>query len=250
MMAMVLAGIMLAGGCASRGAGNPGEVSSLRSEATAHKCLAPTGYLLLANSCKMSFEAAAEPYSHEVYNYDGYVNDKGEVVNGGLGCSGFVSIVLQRMRYGDSWQASYNSKLYQDYGDMIARKSGLPLVGTIDSSALYAPDKCRAFFESRGVNVGAILVFNVRKDVHGHVGFVQVMPGGKLAQFHYSGMEGYHGLAEGDFIDWYSRSMYRASSVELYGVTNDPLPEADGAQNTGKSKTRDSLIDLSRLVVL
>jgi len=114
-IAAIIAGIALcvpAVGRASRHAGNPGEAR-----------LAPTGYLLPATSCKMSFEAAAEAYYREVYNYDGYVNGRGEVVNGGLGCSGFVSIVLHRMRYGNSWQASYDSKLYQDYGNVIARKS-------------------------------------------------------------------------------------------------------------------------------
>jgi hypothetical protein len=170
---------------------------------------------------KMSFKRAIEPYAHEVYNYDGYVNGKGAVVNGGLGCSGFVSIVLHRMRYGENWQVSYDSKLYQDYGDVIARKSGLPLVCTIDSNSLVDRDKCRAFFDWRGVNVGAILVFNVRKEIHGHVGFVRVMPGGRLAQFHFSGMPIYNGLAQGDFTEWYLRSMYKASPVEFHGVTND-----------------------------
>jgi hypothetical protein len=174
----------------------------------------------------MSFKGAIEPYAHEVYNFDGYVNSKGAVVNGGLGCSGFVSIVLHRMRYGDNWQAFYDSKLYQEYGDVIARKSGLPLVATIDSNSLIAPDKCAAFFASRGVNVGAILVFNVRKEIHGHVGFVRVLPGGRLAQFHYSGMPGYNGLAQGDFTEWYSKSMYKTSPVEFYGITNDPLPRS------------------------
>jgi hypothetical protein len=206
--AAALAAIILAvsaGGCDGRVAG---------SERT--KPTWPTGW-------KMSFEAAVEPYSHEVYNYDGYVSGRGAVVNGGLGCSGFVSVVLHRMRYGDNWQASYDSKLYQDYGDVIARKSGLPLVCIIESNSLVARDRCQAFFDSRGVNVGAIFVFNVRDGVHGHVGFVRVMPDGWLAQFHYSGMEGYKGLAQGDFLGWYLRSMYKASPVELYGVTNDSL---------------------------
>jgi hypothetical protein len=239
---VLIAGIMLAGGCTGEkgvrphGCDSPvarrmpqekwsDPFSSLGDEVPGFfKSQQDSGAVASAEPFKwtMSFKQAVEPYAHEVYNYDGYVNGKGAVVNGGLGCSGFVSVVLHRMRYGDNWQASYDKKLYQEYGDVIAHRSGLPLVCTIDSNSLVAPAKCQAFFASRGVNVGAILIFNVRNGVHGHVGFVRVMPGGWLAQFHYSGMKGYNGLAQGDFTLWYSRSMYKASPVEFYGITNDP----------------------------
>jgi hypothetical protein len=182
---------------------------------SAVKPAAPSG-------CSISFERAIEPYAHEVYNYDGYVNGKGQVVNGGLGCSGFVSVVLHRMKYGDNWQASYDKTLYQQYGDVIARKTGLPLTAAIDANSLLDRARCKEFFDSRGITPGTLFVFNVRDGIHGHVGFVRLMPDGWLSQFHYSGMEGYKGLAQGNFLDWYSRSMYKASPVELYRLCDEP----------------------------
>src|SRR5438046_8302616 len=66
------------------------------------------------------------------YQYDkdsGLKNKSGELTRPGyLGCSGFASIILQRMKYGkDTWLSNYDFKVQQIYGDEAAKLMGLTL---------------------------------------------------------------------------------------------------------------------------
>ena len=64
----------------------------------------------------MTFVKAAEPYTGFGYDFNGHVRKDGSMyVAEKLGCSGYVSAVLQRMRLGEEWQShrQYKHELYQ-----------------------------------------------------------------------------------------------------------------------------------------
>lgn len=172
-----------------------------------------------ASKWKMSLKDASAPYSKLKYDKDGYIDKDGNVKNSGLGCSAFVSVVLHRMQNGDQWLESFNWTAHQESGSGLASMFGLPLMATIPASVLGAPAAREALVKSGRLKADALYMFDVWKGTeHGHVGFILVRPNGRFDQFHYSGMQGYEGLAHGDFQKWYESSMYNGEQVQLYGV--------------------------------
>jgi len=165
---------------------------------------------------KMGFEEAIKPFTDLKYNYSGYVGADGRVRNDGLGCSGFTSVVLHRMRDGDNWLRHYELMVYQWYGDKAAEHFGLKKAWTFPSADLLDASKTRELLKAGKLQAGALYCFNARKEKNGHVGFVRSGADGAIEQWHYSSIA--RGLYRGDFRDWLRRSLYRAATVELYLV--------------------------------
>ncbi len=148
---------------------------------------------------RMTLKEAMTPFHGYAYNFNGHVDSSGEVVQGGLGCSGFVSAVLHRMQHGKDWLKSFNPKVHQLYGDQIAKTFSLPPAGQLDSKTLSNPSALRAKIASGEMKADGLYMFNVRNGQAGHVGFVRVKADGTLEQAQYSGLQAYNGLATGNF---------------------------------------------------
>ncbi len=167
-------------------------------------------------TARLTFEEAARPYLGQRYEYSGYVGPDGKVKGGGLGCSAFTSVVLHRMRDGEAWRQRYDLRVHQWYGERAAEHFGLARAGKFASKELLSAERVRALTEAGTLREGQLYYFNARRGQQGHVGFVRVLPGGKLEQAHYSSIKG--GLYRGNFRAWLKASLYRGATVELYGV--------------------------------
>ena len=122
---------------------------------------------------KMSFADAAMPYTGSKYHKAGYVGTSGRATRKGLGCSGYTSAVLHRMRDGADWLETYNLRVHEKYGNEIARHFGLELTRKVHASTLLDKALTKALVKGRKLRSGLYL-FNVRRGVNGHVGFVRV----------------------------------------------------------------------------
>lgn len=165
----------------------------------------------------MSFDDAVKPFHRYAYDRNGYVDRAGQVRNGGLGCSSYVSVVLHRMCYGDEWLDNYDLRVHQWYGHRIAEFFSLKRVGVFDSPDLLDKSKCIRLVRGGRLPPGLYL-FDARSGENGHVGFVRVQDTGELCQSHYSSLSQYEGLARGDFRDWLSESLYRNAKVTMYAI--------------------------------
>jgi hypothetical protein len=165
---------------------------------------------------RLSFEDALAPYAGHKYKYEGYVGADGKVVNGGLGCSAFTSVVLHRMRDGEDWLKRYDRTVHQWYGDRAAEHFGLKKAGTFGSADLLDERATRALLADGKLTAGQLYLFNARSGKNGHVGFLRPGPDGALEQWHYSSIA--DGLYRGDFRGWLRASLYRGAQVELYLV--------------------------------
>lgn len=166
---------------------------------------------------KMSFEAASKPYEHEAYNKNGHIGRKGDIRFGGLGCSGYASVVVQRMKHGRQWLTHYDHTLHQPYGDEFARKVGLRLSWTGKAALLSVTQQTRSLISAGKLEPGWYF-FNIRKGVNGHVGFIQIKSDGEVAQSHYSSLKPWNGRATGNFSRWLGKSMYQSSNVKLFAI--------------------------------
>ena len=172
-------------------------------------CLLTLAFLSTA-SAQMSFDDALKGWTGFQYNKEaGLENKSGELTHPGfLGCSGFASIILQRMKYGnDAWLKDFDFKVQQVYGDEAAALMGLKLAGAKAVSDWKASPPAKGFY-----------FFNVRNGKEGHVGFVQI-DGSSWIQHQYSGLSPNNGYVKGSFFDWQAKSQYKNSPVELYLVS-------------------------------
>jgi hypothetical protein len=69
----------------------------------------------------LSFDDLVGIYKGFRYDFNGYVStsggDNGSVTPGiGLGCSGFASVILQRLQSREQWKGKYKSTLHQYLG--------------------------------------------------------------------------------------------------------------------------------------
>lgn len=167
----------------------------------------------------MHFENAVIGWTNLKYNNkSGLKNKNGELTHPGtLGCSGFVSIVYHRMRYGEDWLNHFDFTIQQKYGDEAAEKMGFPHLGT----NVYATWKD----DPPGND---LYFFNVRVQNYCHIGYVFINSGNWRA-FHYSRMISngnllWDGYANCYFEEWFFRSRYKDSPIELYSVLMPPAP--------------------------
>jgi hypothetical protein len=168
-------------------------------------------------SPRMSFADAIKPFSDYRYNYNGYVGKDGKVRNDGLGCSGFTSAVLHRMRGGEDWLRRYDVRVHQWSGDRAAEHFALKKAGTFTSADLLDPERIAAEVKSGKVKADRLYYFNARKGKNGHVGFVRFGSDGSIRQWHYSSIS--KGLYKGEFRGWLGASLYRTgATVEFYAV--------------------------------
>ena len=154
----------------------------------------------------MAFNEAKKPYLHQKYRYYGAVDTTGAIINGGLSCSGFVSAVYHRMKYGDDWPHLQDTSLHQQYGEVMAERMGLTPATTITKTAISSRHQIQALIADGTLQANAVYFFNARRGKHGHVGFVTPMADGRLLQYHYSDL--YNGLAKGELKGWYLQSLY------------------------------------------
>lgn len=166
-----------------------------------------------ADFSAMSFADAASGFTAEKYDLNGHVGRDGAVKRGGLGCSGYVSVVLQRMQNGKDWLKQYDLHLHEKHGEDIAKEVGLTLTYTLPSAKVGDAAEVKKLIKAGTLAAEALYMFNVD---NGHVGFVRVKADGALVQSHYSGMKAYNGLATGDFAAWHKASMYKSKPVQFY----------------------------------
>ena len=171
---------------------------------------------------KMSFQKAAGPYTNEKYDKNGYVKKDGTIGGNGLGCSGYASVVIQRMKYGDNWKDSYSLTPHKWYGDKFAKHYDFKLKAKIPANVFNDKNKLKTdYLDNDKLKKNGLYYFNVRKGIHGHVGFFRIKSDGRVIQSQYSGLEGINGLATGSPAKWIGKSRYKASEFELY-LVNEP----------------------------
>lgn len=161
----------------------------------------------------MRFEDAIIGWTNLKYNSaSGLKNISGELTHPGtLGCSGFVSIVYHRMKYDQDWLNHFDFTIQQVYGDEAAEKMECPHFGT----SMYSTWKDNPPVQS-------IYFFNVRKENYGHIGYVYINSG-DWKSFHYSKMVSngnvlWDGYVNCYFEEWFFRSRYKDSPIELYRI--------------------------------
>jgi hypothetical protein len=164
----------------------------------------------------MTFAAAVKNYDSYAYNTDGYVGKTGKVMNGGLGCSAFVSVVMHQMRDGkDFVSGDWDWRLHQKLGKDIAEHFKLPNAGEYAAKELDSPSQTAALLRSGKLAAGQIYLFDAHPG-EGHTGFMRIKEDGQIEQWHYSGMSAYKGLATGDFHKWLEASQYINGKFTLF----------------------------------
>jgi hypothetical protein len=174
---------------------------------------------------QMDFASATAPYKAFTYNINGYVakcsasEPDGKVAGNALGCSGYASIVLHRMRFGSAWKSNYSLKVHQNYGGWIAGHFGLTFQVSLPAADINDATKISSLLAETNASKphlrAGLYFFDVRAGRAGHVGFLQIQSNGTLAQSHYSQIP--NGLATGNQLKL--GTAYSNSHVDLYIVT-------------------------------
>ncbi len=178
----------------------------------------------------LSFADASKPYQDLQYDFNGHVKRDGSLyVPGKMGCSGYVSAVMQRMMYGEAWQkhAKYVHEVYQWRGGRIAAHFGLELAVLLTPEQVADPQVVQTLIASGVLQENRLYLFQLTRPARllngqwvtsGHTGFLRLRPNGSWIQSHFSGISSINGLASGNFILWYQGSIYRQAPVELYAI--------------------------------
>jgi hypothetical protein len=201
---------------------------TLRSRGLGVLCLAALGAAGLCHGVhsayaeewkrQQSFEDASKPYEGQKYKVDGYVDKKGDVQGGGLGCSAYASVVLHRMRWDTKWLEHYDLKVHQHSPEEIAADFSLVAAHTLQAAEISDKALVVKLIADGKLVADGLYLFAARKAGDGHVGFVRISADGTISQWHYSKLDKYDGLATGEFKDWYEKSMYKKSPVALFVV--------------------------------
>ena len=179
---------------------------------------------------QVSFANALAKYSMEKYTTNGYVNLKGVVTNGGLGCSSFVNVVLDQLRFGTNYFHNTDRiqtyQLYQKKGADMARAYNLtPACGgdEIQAAKLSSSVGTKELLDSNHLKVGKLYLFDAENDnpKEGHTGFIRIKSNGDIDQWHYSSTV--DGLATGDFHAWVRKNRYRNGRFTLFEVPENQL---------------------------
>ena len=173
----------------------------------------------VATAQPITFNDAVQRFAQYSYARDGYVNNKIEVANNGLGCSAFASLVLHQFTMGSNWNRSFDSLIHQKAGKDIAKHFDLTKSASIAASELNTPKSVIKLMEQEKIASNGVYFFDVwAGNKSGHVGFIKFQPDGSISQWHYSGMKQYNGLATGNFLNWLNQSRYRSQTLDLYRI--------------------------------
>ncbi len=195
-----------------------------------------------------SYNDAAEGWTSYQYDEFGTLTSKGELfVPGKLGCSGFVAIILHRMKYGARPESTipplYKHKVQEANGDTIAGLMGFEKAAEGDLKTVKAAELdgglyLFSFWEekmAKDKNGGPVMepvldqIGRQLKDkygkplmqpkgtgqFHGHTGFIYIL-GDKWMTCQYTMQS--KGYYSGNFDTWYAKSGWNGHNFRLYKI--------------------------------
>jgi hypothetical protein len=190
--------------------------------------------------------AASTLYADLAFNPTGSINKNNDVAvtagKPGLSDTGYVSLVLQRMTYGQAWlmpgsvsQSLYRNTLARGLGTATAKIFGLgpevllfggPASATAVSGSGVSTE-IGNLVSSSALTVGDLYLFSVEQPRRGlptvgHVGFVQIGQNGAAPQWNFD--ENVNGLDQRDLSVWLQQivgvkgSSFKAPLIKLFEV--------------------------------